>query len=251
MDDIEITYMSRLGLDGIENHSSAFTRKWLKDKILTELPTLTIGDAKNLSVAPYYVPIMHCDEPKPTPNKRTKQFAVNQNGISENYHLTHQGWVIASAVSRLKKGEKYSKIPSWAGYNSLLSARQPVTQIGALPLLPEVAHEWSTLLTVIMQTSQLRSLVVGEKHPTVITFDMALYEKVVQLLDVRPDLKRTVVPRLGELHVVMAALRALGTSIENSGIDDAWIEAGVYGAATTRQILRCTHHKRSLRAHIY
>ena len=73
---------------------------------------------------------------------------------------------------------------------------------------------------------------VGEEHPTVITFDMALYEKAVQLLDSREDLKKTVLPRLGELHTAMAALRALGTSIENSGIDDAWIEADVYGSAT-------------------
>ena len=58
-------------------------------------------------------------------------------------------------------------------------------------------------------------------------FDMALYEKAVQLLDARPNFKNEIVPRLGELHTVMAALRALGTSIENSGIDDAWIEADV------------------------
>ena len=88
-------------------------------------------------------------------------------------------------------------------------------------LTTEVAHEWPTLLTVIMQANLLRRLAVGEDHPTVITFDMALYEKVVQLLDARPDLKRTVVPRLGELHVTMSALRALGASMENSSIDDA------------------------------
>jgi len=34
---------------------------------------------------------------------------------------------------------------------------------------------------------------------------MALYEKAVQLVDARDDLKRTVFPRLGELHTVMAA----------------------------------------------
>ena len=39
--------------------------------------------------------------------------------------------------------------------------------------------------------------------------------------------------------------------MENSGIDDAWIEADVYGFATTRQILKCTHYKRALRAHTY
>ena len=107
------------------------------------------------------------------------------------------------------------------------------------------------MLTVILQASQLKSLVTGEEHPTVITLEMALYKKAVQLLDSRDDLKRTVLPRLGELHTVMAALRTLGTSIENSGIDDAWIEADVYGSATTRHILKCAHYMRTLRAHIH
>ena len=39
--------------------------------------------------------------------------------------------------------------------------------------------------------------------------------------------------------------------MENSGIYDAWMEADVYGSATTRQILKCNHYKRTLRAHIY
>ena len=40
---------------------------------------------------------------------------------------------------------------------------------------------------------------------------------------VRPDLKSKVVPRLGEQHVAMAALRAIGVSMENSGIYDVWM----------------------------
>ena len=92
---------------------------------------------------------------------------------------------------------------------------------------------------------------MGEDHPTVITFDMSLYEEGGQLLDARPDLKRTVVPRLDELHIAMAALRALGASMEKSGIDDARIESDVFGSATTRHILKCTHFKRSVCAQIY
>jgi len=92
----------------------------------------------------------------------------------------------------------------------LISLSQPQIHVGALPLLPEIAHDWSTLLTVIVQVNQLRHMAVGDSHPTIITFILALYEKVVQLLDARPDLKDKVVPRLGELHVVMAALRAIG-----------------------------------------
>ncbi|KAK1879681.1 Acetyl-coenzyme A carboxylase carboxyl transferase subunit beta, partial [Dissostichus eleginoides] len=136
-----------------------------------------------------------------------------------------------------------------AVYQKIDPSKEPVAE----PLIIGDAQSLSVTPyhTVIMQANQLRKLAVEEDHPTVITFDMALYEKVVQLLDAKPDLKKMVVPRLGELHVVMAALRALGASMENSGIDDAWMEADVYGPATTRQILKCTHYKRALHAHIY
>ena len=173
---------------------------------------LKIDDCHSLSVTPYHVHMMHCGKPKPLPAKRTDKFVTSKE-MSGSYHLTQLGWIIATALSRMEPRKASSNIPGWVGYNSLLSESKPLTQVGALPLLPELAHEWSTLLTVIMQASQLRKLAVGEDHPAVISFDMALYEKVIQLLDARPDLKRTVVPRLGELHVAMAALRALGASM--------------------------------------
>ena len=84
--------------------------------------------------------------------------------------------------SFITESELHIIIPAWAGYKSLVSPGQSVTRVGALPLLPEVAHEWPTLMTVMLQASQLNRLVVGQDHPTVITFDMTLYEKAVQLL---------------------------------------------------------------------
>ena len=177
---------------------------------------------------------------------------MNYAGVAELYQLNTLGWMIACALSsQSADSESPLKIPGWAGYKSLISPAKLLTQVGALPLLPEVAHEWPTLMTVMLQASQLKRFVVGEDHPPVITFDMALYEKSIQLLDGRPNLKNEIFLRLGELHTVMASLRALGTSIENSGIDDAWIEADVYGPSTTRQILKCSHYKRTLRAHIH
>ena len=123
-------------------------------------------------------------------------------GVSATYNLTTLGWIIASALSRSKENGEQSHIPGWAGFKSLVSAGQckSAHQVGALPLLPEVAHEWPTMLTVILKASELKALVVGEEYPTVISFDMSLYEKAVQLLDSRLDLKGAVVPRLGELH---------------------------------------------------
>ena len=60
-----------------------------------------------------------------------------------------------------------------------------------------------------------------------------------------------IVPRLSELHAIMAVMHGLGSSIEKSGVDDAWIETDVFGASTTQQILKVTHYKRALLAHIY
>ena len=55
--------------------------------------------------------------------------------------------------------------------------------------------------------------------------------------------------RVCELHVVMNALRALGNSIDGSGLDDAWAEADLYSSTTINQIVQCKNLKRSLNAH--
>ena len=39
------------------------------------------------------------------------------------------------------------------------------------------------------QAIQLKELAVGKNHIALMTFDMALYEKVIQLVDSRSDLK--------------------------------------------------------------
>jgi len=68
------------------------------------------------------------------------KFSVNSSGVAETYRLTQLGWVVASTVSRMKDAGA-SQIPGWAGYNSLLSMSKPLTEVGALPLLPELAHD--------------------------------------------------------------------------------------------------------------
>ena len=90
-------------------------------------------------------------------------------GVAESYKLTNLGWMIVFALSRSTDSESQSSIPGWAGYKSLVSSSQSLNQVSevALPLLPEVAHEWSTMLIVMLEASQLKSLAVGENHPTV------------------------------------------------------------------------------------
>ena len=48
IDDIETTYINMLGgIEALENHVPTFTRKWLKNKILSELPKVKSVLQKN------------------------------------------------------------------------------------------------------------------------------------------------------------------------------------------------------------
>ncbi len=105
---------------------------------------LHINDAQSLTVSSYHTAILPCNKPKhkPTENTGRKKFAINKRGVADSYKLTHFGWVLTSVLSRIEKQEKTCLIPGWAGYNSILSDNRALTKVGALPLLPEVAHEW-------------------------------------------------------------------------------------------------------------
>ena len=113
-----------------------------------------------LSITPYHTPIIQCEKPKAVAShNQVREFHVNSSGVTEDYRLAQLGWIVASTVSRMKNGGT-SQIPGWTGYNSLLSTSRPLTKVGTLPLLPEVVHEWSTLMTVMRQAIQLKELAV-------------------------------------------------------------------------------------------
>ena len=162
----------------------------------------------------------------------------------------HDDLASSVAQSLARSHSENPMIPTWAAYNSKISSSTlPLTTVAMMPLLAAPAHEWSTMLTVLKQAQNITTVVLGESHKTVITFDLQPYEKAVKLqLHTAPVLDHLVL-RLGELHTVIAALRALGTSIEDSGFDDAWVEAGIYGSTRKHQILDGNHMKRALTAH--
>ena len=119
-----------------------------------------------------------------------------------------------------------------------------------LPLIPAPAHEWSTLLTVLKQAKHINAAIVGPNQKTIITLDMDLYTRANKLQSIKPELTNNCVLKVGEFHTVICTLQAIGSSIETSGIDDAWIEAGIYSSTTTRQLLEGRHMKRAVTAHI-
>ena len=116
----------------------------------------------------------------------------------------------------------------------------PVTRVGTPPLIAAPAHQWNTILTVLMQAQTINVKVVGQQRKTVITLDMGLYMQTKKLQMARHDLNNMIL-RQEELHIVMAQLKTIGAYIENTGIDMAWIEAHLYGPSTVSQILEGNH----------
>ena len=65
------------------------------------------------------------------------------------------------------------------------------------------------------------------------------------------DCKGKWIPRLGEVHTVIAELRAVGNAIEYSVLGEAyWFEAEIYGPTTTRHILEAKDMKIALEVHV-
>lgn len=139
-------------------------------------------------------------------------------------------------------------VPAWSAYNSMVSEQTPLTRVSVAPLIAAPAHEWSTLLTTLKQAQGIYTHVVCPGK-TVISLDIGLYVPAKQLQMHRNDLDNIIL-RPGELHTVMAMLRAIGTYIDNSGIEQFWVESGIFGNSTVRQIMDGKHVNRGVEAHL-
>ena len=198
---------------------------------------------------------MDClDPPKKPPSPTHPTFGLlteeeNPNTLSSD----DCAWLLARTLSREKLPNdvrvqqeydcRQSKVPVWSAYNSVVSETMPVTRVGTPPLIAAPAHQWNTILTVLMQAQAINVKVVGQQRKTVISLDMGLYMPAKKLQMARHDLNNIIL-RPGELHIVMAQLKTIGAYIENSGIDMVWIEAELYGPSTVSN-----HVKRSEAAH--
>ena len=56
---------------------------------------------------------------------------------------------------------------------------------------------------------------------------------------------------LGEFHVVLAFLKAIGKYIENSGLDQVFNETGIYASTTLNQILKGKNTERAVEAYVF
>ena len=76
---------------------------------------------------------------------------------------------------------------------------------------------------------------VTPDRKTVVSMDLQLYAKCIQL-QANDTISSNYIFRLGELHILFAMLKVIGKNMNCSGLDEALIEANIYGPTTMEQI---------------
>ena len=84
---------------------------------------------------------------------------------------------------------------------------------------------------------------------SVITFDLAIYVKAKEIQWPVPDELKNVIVRMGGFHIALNYLSLLGKMYSDSGLEDLWIESGVYASGTTTEIIAGKQYNRGVRAY--
>jgi len=158
----------------------------------------------------------------------------------------------------MRKTDKLSKedvMPTWAATKSLLLSQSPDshnrvrtnTEVVA-PVFRTSPTDYGTLYTALQLTQGISATVIGPQRKTLITLDLDLYARA---LKIQQSVGNTNwILRAGELHIVFAALHALGKTIDGSGLDTCAIESGAYTSAALRGIFGGKAYKRGIEYHI-
>lgn len=167
-----------------------------------------------------------------------------ENTVKRNIAgIQNAGWLLARLA-----GAEGQHVPLWRSYNEACCVNNPpMTTIGILPILQAPADEYDTITTIINRFS-LISKQIGQIH-TIITTDQPLYSKGEELVLANHDLYKNIIFRLGGLHVCFNFLKAIGQHVESAGLDDLWIDSGVYPPNVTENKLDGKAYYRAVRAH--
>ena len=152
-----------------------------------------------------------------------------------------------------KRLAKKDVMPTWAATRSLLLSKtqESITRTNTeviAPLFKTSPTDITTLYTVLMLTQGVSAVVVGPERKTIITLDLDLYSRALQIQQTVGNTNWVL--RAGVLHIVFAALHALGKTLDGSGIDTCAVESGTFTSAALRGIYGGKAYKRGIEYHI-
>ena len=125
----------------------------------------------------------------------------------------------------------------------------PCTVIGYCLMIAGSPTEYSTIYTVQKTVQEMSKQL--HQSTAVITFDLAIYSKAkeIQLLLHYPEEFQDLVICLGGFHIAINYLALIGKLFKESGLEDVFIECGLYGSSSTMALLQGKSYNRGIRGH--
>ena len=130
------------------------------------------------------------------------------------------------------KDRSNMNIPSWAGFNSLLSTKDiPLTTVRYFPFIHAPPSDLSTIYTALITLVKVAEK-LGQSH-ILVTADLAIYSKAQQILWDKPEiLDGKIAMRLGGMHLNMTFIAAIGKLYCDGGLWGLLKGTGIYAEAT-------------------
>ena len=157
----------------------------------------------------------------------------------------------AYIMTRIKAAdEEKTTIPSWTGFNTLLSTNIPRQSIiGYLPVIDASPTELETVKTILVRSVQYADLL--HLAVIVLVFDQAIYAKAQKIIwgDNDDELKKRLVVRLGSFHTKMSYLACIGQRYKDAGLSDIFVESGLVVSGSLAGVMNGKHYNRGVRAH--
>ena len=134
-------------------------------------------------------------------------------------------------------------VPGWSAFHAMLSTYLAIpTNIGYCQAIPSPPYDFNTVYTVLKRAqSMFRRL---GQTVFILTWDEALYSKAQIVKWRNPDEFADLFNRLGRFHRATNFMGDTGTIMENSGLEDLFVESGIHGSAMVAKIFGGKAYKR-------
>ena len=221
---------------------------------------IAVYDKKETSEVPQHVSIDRQSKPNkltgpiysiqycPKPIRKNNNYPIYTSHFSSKVMIICRNDDIVWTLMKTLNNDLAENIPTWSAYNSILADKKPTNTHCILPMIQGTTTDWSTLYSAIAASAKL-NVNIGQSSKTIISLDLQLYMKCIQLQSIG-NINQNFVFRMGELHTVFCTMKVLGKIIDASGLDMSLSIADIYGTTTVEQIKSGKHVYRSFEGYL-
>ena len=162
-------------------------------------------------------------------------------------------WFLLRLIRKnaLKVHDTYGEqsVSGWRAFNAEISPiTLPRTVIGYCPMIAGSPPEYSTICAAL-KTVQEISKHLQQSTAAVITFDLTIYCRAKEIHWRYPEEFQNLVICLGGVHIALNYLASIGKMFQESGLEDVFIESGLYGSSSAMALLQGKSYNKGIKGH--